>query len=109
MNEPTPGTGAPRTVPVEAGGALNPFVGRNVAWLLRHRRDEHPERECLVWWPLEGEPRRWTYARLVDAVEATAGAMINRGIAPRLRLHPHEVDRRSSGASRRRVALLRRA
>ena len=65
MNEPTPGAGAPRTVPVAAGGALDPFVGRNVAW-----------------WLLEGEPRRWTYARLVDEVEATAGAMMDRGIAP---------------------------
>jgi crotonobetaine/carnitine-CoA ligase len=82
LNESTDGAGAPQTVPVVAGGALDPFVGRNVAWLLRHRRDSHPERECLVWWPLDGVPKRWTYAQVVDEVEATAGAMMDRGIAP---------------------------
>ena len=70
-------------------GSLDPFLGRNVAWLLRQRAEEHPDRECLVWNDLDGLVRRWSYRQLNDLVEAVAGGLLDRGVGPGDRLCIH--------------------
>ena len=70
-------------------GSLDPFLGRNVAWLLRQRAEEHPDRECLVWNDLDGLVQRWSYRQLNDRVEAVAGGLLGRGFGPGDRLCIH--------------------
>ena len=60
-------------------GSFDPFLGRNVVWLLRQQVEEHPDRECLVWNDLDGSVQRWSYRQLSDLVEAVAGGLLDRG------------------------------
>jgi crotonobetaine/carnitine-CoA ligase len=45
--------------------AAHPFLDADIPWLLRRTAEAHPDRPFLIWEPFEGEPRTWTYARVV--------------------------------------------
>src|SRR3954468_10756346 len=55
--------------------------GQDIPWLLEHWAEHKPEHRALVWVPREGEPRRWSYADLLNDVRRLAAGFAARGIA----------------------------
>ena len=55
--------------------------GQDIPWLLRHWADRKPDHPALVWEPVDGERRTWTYAELLAATHDLAAGLRDRGIA----------------------------
>ncbi|MEV5177618.1 AMP-binding protein [Streptomyces flaveolus] len=62
--------------------SLLPAAGtaRTMDWLLRMRADDRPTHPFLVWEPLEGTGRTWTYAEFGREVAAVAGGLHRSGV-----------------------------
>jgi len=66
--------------PIPSSGALHPFAGRDLNWLLdwrAHTRRDHP---YLVWEPFVGQRRVWTYGQFRDKVLRVAAGLRKRGV-----------------------------
>ena len=61
---------------------MNPFAGMNLASLLEARASERGTHPLLVWAPLEGPPRTWSYAGFAAEVASVAGGLLRRGVRP---------------------------
>ena len=72
----------PRQLGPCGGGAVNPFAGMNLASLLEARASERGTHPLLVWAPLEGPPRTWSYAGFAAEVASVAGGLLRRGVRP---------------------------
>jgi crotonobetaine/carnitine-CoA ligase len=59
---------------------VHPFVGMDVASLLRDRARTFASRPFLIWEPFDGPPRMWTYGAFYDEVSRVAGNLSARGI-----------------------------
>ncbi|MBI1735866.1 MAG: AMP-binding protein [Candidatus Rokubacteria bacterium] len=59
---------------------MNPFLARDVPWLLRARAAAHPDKPFLVWAPFDGAGETWTWARFTGEVAALGGALQRRGV-----------------------------
>jgi crotonobetaine/carnitine-CoA ligase len=60
--------------------SLSPFCGLNLDRLLAVRALERPDHSFLVWAPLEGEPKTWTYRQFAAEAARLAGGFARRGI-----------------------------
>jgi len=69
---------APTVLPIPR---LHPYVDRDVPWLLQQRVSTHGDRPYLVWDPFQGAGDVLTYRDFGEAVERTAGGLVDRGIA----------------------------
>ena len=47
---------------------FNPFAGWDVRTLLEIQSKRQGDRTCLIWEPLEGESRRWSYRETVQEI-----------------------------------------
>jgi crotonobetaine/carnitine-CoA ligase len=54
--------------------------GQDIPWLLAHWAAHKPDHPALVWDPLEGDGRQWTYAQLLDTTQSFADGLRARGI-----------------------------
>lgn len=54
--------------------------GQDLGWLLDHWAEHRPDHPALVWQPVKGEGRTWTYRQLRDDARLVAGGLANRGI-----------------------------
>src|SRR4051794_30615045 len=54
--------------------------GQDIPWLLSHWATHKPDHPALVWSPFEGDGDRWTYAELLEEVDAVAVGLRDRGI-----------------------------
>ena len=54
--------------------------GQDIPWLLRHWAEKKPDHPALIWEPVEGEGRTWTYADLLAETHALAAGLRDRGI-----------------------------
>lgn len=68
---------------------VHPFVGMDVATLLRDRAAATPSKPFFVWEPFDGPSRTWTYAAFYDEVTRVAGNLAHRGIGPGDRVMIH--------------------
>ena len=66
----------------ERGQIVNPFAGRDVSWLVRHRAETRGDHTFLIWEPFEGGRQTWTYAEFHAKVERVAAGLHARGIQP---------------------------
>lgn len=73
--------------------AVHPFLGRSLPWLLRTRAEATPDKEWLVWRPLDGGSETWTYRRFADAVEELAAGLEASGIGKGDRVVVHQGNR----------------
>src|SRR5690242_8284033 len=55
--------------------------GQDIPWLLRHWAEHKPDHPVLVWEPIDGDVRRWTYAELLTEVEGLAVGLGQRGVS----------------------------
>ena len=60
--------------------SVHPFVGMDVASLLRDRARTSASRPFLIWEPFGGPSRTWTYGGFYDEVTRVAGNLSARGI-----------------------------
>jgi len=63
-----------------APGAVGPFAGLDVPWLLRMRAETRREHPFLVWAPFDAPARIWAYGEFHDRVGALAAGLKARGI-----------------------------
>lgn len=61
---------------------LHPFDGMDVPALLAERARRRGGHPLLIWAPLEGPAREWSYAAFVDEVARLAGGLRARGVGP---------------------------
>src|SRR5437764_6016360 len=60
---------------------LNPYVGKDIPWLLATQAAAHAGELFLVWEPREGSPVSFTYAEFADAVGRLAAGLAARGVS----------------------------
>ncbi|PZR36703.1 AMP-binding protein [Caulobacter segnis] len=68
---------------------INPFAGMDMRSILDARAASRPDHPFLIWEPLEGEGRRWSYAAFVEAVGRFAAGLHARGVEPGQRVLIH--------------------
>ena len=61
-------------------GCVHPFAGWDIAALIEARGRQRGAHPALIWVPLDGPVRAWSYAELADAVARIAGGLAARGI-----------------------------
>jgi len=66
----------------EAPGAVGPFAGLDVPWLLEMRARTRRDHSFLIWSPFEGPARQWSYGEFHARVGALAAGLVRRGIRP---------------------------
>ena len=54
--------------------------GQDIPWLLQHWAGKKPDHPALIWEPVDGEGKTWTYAELVAATHDLAAGLRDRGI-----------------------------
>lgn len=60
--------------------AFSPFHGSTLTHLLQQRARERRDHPFLIWVPLEGDPRTWTYGEFEADTARIAGGIAARGI-----------------------------
>ncbi len=60
---------------------LNPYTGWDVRTLLELQAKANSEKKCLIWEPLEGDGRTWSYREFVEEVAKVGAGLAQRGIA----------------------------
>jgi crotonobetaine/carnitine-CoA ligase len=68
---------------------LSPFDGMNLDRLLQARQRERPDHPFLIWAPLDGEAKTWTYRQFAADAARLAGGLGARGIGPGDRVLVH--------------------
>ena len=68
--------------PATPPGALHPFAGMDVPWLLRMRAETRRAHPFLIWAPFDAPARHWSYGEFHDRVGALAAGLAKRGIKP---------------------------
>ena len=68
--------------PPAPAGALHPFAGMDVPWLLRMRAETRRDHPFLIWAPFDAPARPWSYGEFHDRVGALAAGLAKRGIEP---------------------------
>src|ERR1700683_1898628 len=63
-------------------GAVGPFAGMDVPWLLRMRARARRDHPFLIWAPFDAPARIWRYGEFHDRVGALAAGLAARGIVP---------------------------
>ncbi|HWE55302.1 MAG TPA: AMP-binding protein [Acidimicrobiales bacterium] len=56
--------------------------GRSLAWLMEHRAVSRADHPFLIWEPLEGDRRTWTYAQFAADARRVAAGLRSRGVQP---------------------------
>ncbi len=69
--------------------ALSPFDGMNLDLLLQARQQERPDHPFLIWAPLDGDTKTWTYRQFAADAARLAGGLAARGIGPGDRVLVH--------------------
>jgi crotonobetaine/carnitine-CoA ligase len=65
-----------------APGAVGPFAGLDVPWLLKMRAETRRDHPFLIWAPFDAPARKWTYGEFHERVGALAAGLAQRGIRP---------------------------
>jgi carnitine-CoA ligase len=63
-------------------GAVGPFAGLDVPWLLGMRANVRRDHPFLIWAPFDAPARKWSYGEFHDRVGALAASLAKRGIRP---------------------------
>ncbi|QUS42168.1 ATP-dependent acyl-CoA ligase [Tardiphaga alba] len=63
-------------------GAISPFDGMDVPWLLRMRAETRRDHPFIIWSPFDAPARPWTYGEFHERVGALAAGLVKRGIKP---------------------------
>jgi crotonobetaine/carnitine-CoA ligase len=66
---------------IEHESFLHPFAGMDAASCLRERAQAHPDKPFLIWAPLEGGARIWTWGAFEEDVARLAGGLRARGVS----------------------------
>ena len=61
---------------------LNPYSGRDTAWLVDAQAAARPDKVFLAWEPLTEAGRTWTYGQFAEETKAYAAGLAERGIGP---------------------------
>lgn len=64
----------------ELNAHFNPFAGWDVRTFLEIQSKRQGDRTCLIWEPLEGESRRWSYRETVEEIARVGAGLAARGI-----------------------------
>ena len=67
---------------IEDEAFLHPFAGMDAASCLRERAQAHPDKPFLIWAPLEGAGRAWSWRAFETDVARLAGGLLARGVKP---------------------------
>lgn len=73
--------------------AVDPFLGRDVGWLLESRVAEHGDREFLVWRDHDAPRVSWTYSQFAALVDAIATGLRHEGVGAGDRVCVHMSNR----------------
>ena len=63
-------------------GAVGPFAGMDVPWLLRMRSEARRDHPFLIWAPFDAPARSWAYGEFHARVGALAAGLAARGVRP---------------------------
>jgi crotonobetaine/carnitine-CoA ligase len=63
-----------------AAAAAYQFAGQDIPWLVDHRAEHRGDHPFLVWEPLDGAGRTWTYAEFAEATKEVAAGLAARGV-----------------------------
>lgn len=68
---------------------LTPFEGMDIRDLLDRQAERRSGHPLLIWEPLEGEGRQWTYDEGIEAIRRFAAGLHKRGVVPGERVLIH--------------------
>lgn len=57
------------------------FAGKDVPWLMAKQAEQRPDKIFLIWEPVDGNTKQWTYREFWEAANALAYGLLEAGLA----------------------------